>query len=110
MVNYYQRTYLYPTLVVCPCSTIYTWEKEIKSSRGGLALLKMPWRRAIFDESHTYVNPKSMLFYSIMCIFAERKIALTGTPITNYSSDMYAQLRAIGYNRMLSHSHFKYNI
>jgi SNF2 family DNA or RNA helicase len=72
---------------------------DIKNAKGGMILFKIPWNRIISDESHRFANPKSTTFFSIMCLYGEKKWCLSGTPLRNYSSDIYSQLRFCGYDQ-----------
>ena len=57
-----------------------------------------PWERVICDESQRYANPKTLTYKCIMAIYGKYKWCLTGTPIRNYDTDIWAQLRFCGYN------------
>ncbi|MGL5961587.1 MAG: DEAD/DEAH box helicase [Cetobacterium sp.] len=56
-----------------------------------------PWERVICDESQKYANPETMTFKCMMAIYGKYKWCLTGTPIKNYDTDIWAQLRFCGY-------------
>ena len=56
-----------------------------------------PWERVICDESQKYANPNTMTYKCIMAIYGKYKWCLTGTPIRNYDTDIWAQLRFCGY-------------
>lgn len=61
-----------------------------------LALFTIQWENIVYDESQRVANPKSKTFYSCMCLSCNRTWCLSGTPIRNYSSDLYAQFRLCG--------------
>lgn len=82
--------------------------EKTNSAKGSLLLFSIPWNRVICDESHRFSNPKSSTFYSIMALYGEKKWCLSGTPLRNYSSDIYSQLRFCGYDRVVSSSQFNY--
>lgn len=65
---------------------------------GARILFFTPWERAIFDESQRFANPDTVIYRSMMSIYARYKLCLTGTPIRNYDTDIWAQLRICGYN------------
>jgi SNF2 family DNA or RNA helicase len=65
---------------------------------GGGVIYGTPWERVICDESQRYANPKTMTYKCIMAIYGRYKWCLTGTPIRNYDTDIWAQLRFCGYN------------
>jgi len=77
--------------------------------KGGMLLFSIPWRRIVADESHRFSNPSTMTFSSMMCLYGENKFCLSGTPIRNYSSDMYSQLRFCGYKNTVV-STFNYEL
>jgi SNF2 family DNA or RNA helicase len=56
-----------------------------------------PWERVICDESQRFANPTTITYKSMMAIYGKFKWCLTGTPIRNYNSDIWAQLRFCGY-------------
>lgn len=63
---------------------------------GKKILFYTPWERVICDESHI-LNPTTFIYKAIMCIYGEYKLCLTGTPIKNYNTELWAQLRFCGY-------------
>lgn len=69
--------------------------------RGPKCFYEMPWERIICDESQRFANPKTVTFRSLMAIYAKYRWCLTGTPIRNYNTDIWAQLRFCGFNRIL---------
>lgn len=79
------------------------------SAKGGLVLFKTPWNRIIADESHRMANPRSSTFFSMMCLYGEKKWCLSGTPLRNYCSDLYSQFRFCGYNKEFLPKQFNYN-
>lgn len=56
-----------------------------------------PWHRVICDESQKFANPTTQLYKNMMAIYGDYKWCLTGTPIRNYDTDIWAQLRFCGY-------------
>ena len=68
-------------------------------SKSGLDIIyATPWARVIADESQRFNNPKTSLYKAMMAVYGEKKWCLTGTPIRNYETDIWAQLRFIGYS------------
>ena len=65
---------------------------------GASVLYGTPWNRIICDESQKFANPKTKVFYCVMALYGDYKWCLTGTPIRNYETDIWAQLRFCGYN------------
>ena len=65
---------------------------------GAGVLYGTPWNRVICDESQKFANPKTKIYYCVMALYGNYKWCLTGTPIRNYETDIWAQLRFCGYN------------
>ena len=83
---------------------------DIKKAKGGLLLFKIPWNRIIVDESHLFSNPESSRFKSLIKLYGDKKWCLSGTPLRNYSSDLYSQLRFCGYNDIKSVKQFNVEV
>lgn len=71
---------------------------NFKNFKGTDVIYGTPWERVICDESQKYANPKSLTYKCIMAIYGKYKWCLSGTPIRNYDTDIWAQLRFCGYN------------
>lgn len=71
---------------------------------GRSILFHTPWERVIADESQRFANPKTHAYKSVMCLYGERKMCLTGTPVRNYATDLWAQLRFCGYTGTMKQS------
>jgi len=76
---------------------------------GGMLLFKTPFNRVIADESHRFANPTSSTFYSMMALWGDKKWNLSGTPLRNYSSDLYSQFRFNGYDNIIIAKQFNFN-
>jgi len=63
-------------------------------------LYKIVWERIICDESQTFANPETLVHKSILKLRSNYKWCLTGTPIRNTSSDLWAQLKFCGYSHI----------
>lgn len=55
--------------------------------------LKIHWNRIILDEAHYIRNWKSKGNKGVCDLVAKKKWALTGTPIQNKESDLFALLK-----------------
>lgn len=79
------------------------------SARGAMVLFHTSWHRIGIDESHRITNYKSKTFYAMMTLYGKNKICLSGSPIKNYHTDLYSQLRFIGYKSVILSvaKHFK---
>src|SRR6185437_10307884 len=84
-------------------------ERQTNAARGGMILFRTPWNRIILDESHRIANPKSATFYAVMCLYGTRKWCLSGSPLRNYSHDIYSQLRFCGYDQVILPRQFNYD-
>jgi SNF2 family DNA or RNA helicase len=99
--HFYQYHVVITTYDVIVAAAKKSVQPEIHSapecvSQGAILLLQIPWYRVIVDESHTFNNPKGTLFQALLQVRAEHKIALSGTPLRNYETDMYVQLKFLG--------------
>lgn len=56
-----------------------------------------PWERVIIDESHRASNHKTFAYKALMTVYGKYKFCLTGTPLRNNSSELWAQFRLCGY-------------
>lgn len=65
------------------------------ASRDYNALSNHSYSYIILDESHYIKNRNSQLFKNIYNLDAQHKISLSGTPIENSLSDLYAQMEFI---------------
>lgn len=66
-----------------------------------------PWKLVIADESQRFANPKTKTFRAMMGIYGARKLCLTGTPIRNYKTDLWSQLRWMGYQGVSKPQHWR---
>ena len=57
-----------------------------------------PWERVVCDESQTFANPETATYKAIMGLYGKYKWCLSGTPLRNYCTDVWSQLRFCGYN------------
>lgn len=64
---------------------------------GQRVLFHTPWERVIADESQRFANPSTFTYKAMMGLYGRHKLCLTGTPIKNYCTDIWAQLRWCGY-------------
>ena len=70
-------------------------------------LKEYPFHYIILDESQYIKNPDSMLYKSVRKLFSPHKLVLTGTPIENSLSDLWAQFNFINAGLLGSFSFFK---
>ena len=74
------------------CNKIYV--------KGPNTMYCTPWERIICDESHRFANPNSKIFTHMMSLYGKHKWCMSGTPMTNYSTDIWSQLRFCGYEEI----------
>ncbi len=104
-------------LVVCPTSLSANWEREIVRHAPELRSLghrdepgpgtvtittyarlrrdpeqfsRRSWGIAAFDEAQQIKNPRTLAYRAAAAIPAERKLAITGTPVENDLGDLWA--------------------
>ena len=65
--------------------------------KGFKLLFSTQWDTIYLDESHKISNSNSVLFSCIMTLYSKIKWCLTGTPIRNYSPDLFTQFRFLKY-------------
>lgn len=62
------------------------------------AFFEHPWFRIIADESQRMSNPKSKVYQSMTSFKRGYRLCLTGTPMRNYTEDVFSQLFFCGYH------------
>lgn len=73
-----------------------------------LDLLKtLNWNYLILDESQNIKNSKSKIFKALCNIPAEHRLALSGTPVENSLSDLWAQMSFLNPNLLGNFNNFK---
>ena len=82
-------------------------DANLPNLRGTDVIYGTPWERVICDESQRYANPATMTYKCIMAVYGRYRWCLTGTPIRNYETDIWAQLRFCGYNGISGPSMWK---
>lgn len=61
----------------------------------------------ILDESQAIKNPKSKTYQAIIQIVSDYKVSITGTPIENNLTDLWAQMNFLNRDILGSLAHFK---
>lgn len=70
-------------------------------------LKELPFKYVILDESQIIKNPESKIYKAILQLNAQHRLVLTGTPIENSLTDLWAQLNFLNRNMLLSLPVFK---
>lgn len=61
--------------------------------RQDIALLQtIPWNTVVIDESQQIKNPAAQVTKAVWQLIAKTKIALSGTPVMNGTSDLFSQM------------------
>ncbi|XP_033220941.1 uncharacterized protein LOC117175343 [Belonocnema kinseyi] len=58
-----------------------------------IGLFKVNWKRVVLDEAHIVRNPETSMSQSACSLSAEKRWALTGTPVQNKPLDLFALLK-----------------
>ena len=66
--------------------------------KGAGVVYAIEWERVIADESQRFANPQTVTYFCMMAICSKYRWCLSGTPIRNYDTDIWAQLRFCGYD------------
>jgi SNF2 family DNA or RNA helicase len=74
---------------------------------GAKLIFGTPWECVVCDESQRFANPKTKIFQAIMAVYGRHKLCLTGTPIRNFATDMWSQLRWLGYTGICQASQWR---
>lgn len=78
------------------------------TARNDAALLKeYQFELIVLDESQYIKNPKSKTYKELLKLNANHKIVMTGTPIENRLSDLWAQMNFINRGVLFGHEYFK---
>ncbi|KIJ49379.1 hypothetical protein M422DRAFT_65895 [Sphaerobolus stellatus SS14] len=78
--------------------------KKKQKAAGGLFDIK--WKRIILDEAHTIRNPKTKMAIALRELAAQRRWAVTGTPIINSPKDLGSLLQFLRICRPLDNDEF----
>jgi hypothetical protein len=70
-------------------------------------LKKIEWEYVVLDESQYIKNPESAVFKAVGELVAKHKISLSGTPIENSLSDLWAQMQFLNPGMLGSFGYFK---
>ena len=68
----------------------------LNDDRGEGILFSIRWHRIVADESHAFSNMSTALAQSMLCLAADLKWCVTGTPIRNWATDLYSQFKFLG--------------
>ncbi len=71
-------------------------QKKKKKRARRESIFDVEFHRIVLDEAHTIRNSKTRSFGAVSLIRADRKLALTGTPLVNSSDDIYSLLSFLG--------------
>jgi len=77
------------------------------SQKGFPLMMNIIWKSILADESQRFRNPRTICYKAMMCLIGRYKLCLTGTPIANYTTDIWSQLRWMGYNGVIKSIEWK---
>jgi SNF2 family DNA or RNA helicase len=77
--------------------TLQLHNKKLNKGVGYDLIYTTAWGCVIADESQRFANPKTKCYRAMLSILGDTKCCLTGTPIRNYETDVWAQLRFLGF-------------
>jgi non-specific serine/threonine protein kinase len=70
-------------------------------------LAKFPWRRVVLDEAQQIKNSAARTTQSVRAIPAERRIAMTGTPVENRLSELWSIMQFLNPGMLGSEKAFR---
>ncbi len=126
-------SYQSASLIVLPTSLVHNWDNEIRKFTPSLKVYKYvgsqrnkavelnkissfydvilisgtPFFYIILDESQFVKNPESKTYKAVMQLRAVHRLVLTGTPIENSLSDLWAQMNFLNPGLLGSHIWFQ---
>lgn len=74
---------------------LYVWT-NLRKKPGATRVFEQEWLRVVLDEAHVARNHKTNIFGSISELKAQRKHAVTGTPLINSTQDLGSLVSFIG--------------
>lgn len=80
-------------------------KESVKSGAGVIYGIK--WQRVVCDESQNFTNIHSAAYRSMMCLCSTYRWGLSGNMFKNYSTDIYAQLKFLGYGPSINAREWK---
>ncbi|KAK9488776.1 SNF2 family N-terminal domain-containing protein [Lipomyces starkeyi] len=84
-----------PKAIITSYGTVASeWQKYVKN--GVSKLFQLHYLRVVLDEAHNIRNRASITSRSCCAVRADRKWALTGTPIVNRLEDLYSLVKFLG--------------
>ncbi len=72
-------------------------------------LKEYPFSYIVADESQAIKNPHSKIFRAVTSLHSEFRIAITGTPIENHLTDLWAQMTFLNKNILGNQKYFEEN-
>lgn len=96
--EHYQK-YIFPNIVSYNGKNKYIKLPKLNSTENfGDSLYSIVFDIIIADESQNFANSKTQLFEYVISLKGKSKWCLSGTPIKNYNTDIWSQLRFCGFD------------
>lgn len=97
--EHYQK-YISPNVVSYNGKNKYIKLPKLNSLENtqSFSLYEVVWDIIIADESQNFANSKTKLFEYVISLKGRSKWCLSGTPIKNYNTDIWSQLRFCGFD------------
>lgn len=78
-----------------PADLLYLWA-NMRLKENQTRIFEQEWLRVCLDEAHVVRNKGTLAYSAVFALKAERKVAVTGTPIVNGSGDLGSLAAFIG--------------
>ncbi|CAO1636356.1 unnamed protein product [Parajaminaea phylloscopi] len=82
---------------------LFVWA-NVRKKPGVSRVFEENWLRVVLDEAHVVRNRKTNVFGSVTALKAERRIAVTGTPLINSTQDLGSLACFIGVEPFVEHT------
>ncbi|KAK7205421.1 SNF2 family N-terminal domain-containing protein [Myxozyma melibiosi] len=85
-----------PVIIITSYGTLSAEWQRFEKGLGNSQLYRLRYLRVVLDEAHTIRNRASLISRSCCEVKADRRWALSGTPIVNRLEDLYALVKFLG--------------
>lgn len=74
---------------------LYCWSGKVRKPENE-RVFNEEWKRVVLDEAHVVRNPSTIAYHAVLALKAERRHAVTGTPLINKTNDIGSLAAWIG--------------